>query len=165
MGLKAAIFAGIAACLISGAALADSRVMAGERAYARGDYVEAVRLFTPPALLGDPTAETYLGFMFQEGKGVPKNYSEAYRWFYAAALQGVPTAQYFVGELYDKGFGAPHDFVQAYLWIDLAAAHAEPRHRVFWARMRDEIANKLTFQELAQAQALAVSFVPLPPPR
>lgn len=139
-------------------AFADPRVYAGERAYSRGRYVEAARWFGPPALEGNAEAETYLGFMYQQGRGVPKNYAEAVRWFHAAALQGEPNAQFFLALLYDKGFGVDRDFVQAYVWLDVAAAHAERRHRDYWSRMRDAVANKLTYQELAQAQAEALTF-------
>jgi uncharacterized protein len=142
------------------AANADPRVEAGIRAYTHGRYVEAAEWLTTPAREGNAVAETYLGFMYQQGRGVPKDFSEAGRWVHAAAEQGEPSAQFFLGSLYDRGFGVAHDFVQSYLWFDLAAAHATPRTRDYWSRMRDAVANKLTYQELAEAQAKALAFSP-----
>jgi hypothetical protein len=139
-------------------ALADPRVRAGERAYARGQYAEAARLLTPPALEGDPEAETFLGFLYQHGRGVPQDYAEAGRWFHDAAEKGEPSAQFFLALLYDKGFGVTRDFVQAYAWLAIAAAHADSGHREYWARMRDSVASKLSYQELAQGQAQALAF-------
>jgi TPR repeat protein len=146
--------------LFAGAAKADSRVAAGLRAYASGRYALAAQLLTPPAAAGDATAETYLGFIFQKGRGVPKNYAEAARWFYAAASQGEPTAQFFLALLFDRGLGVTRSFVQAYAWLDLAAAGAPARQRDYWAKMRDAVANKLSYDELAEAQAQALAFAP-----
>ena len=56
------------------------------------------------------------------------------------------------------------DFVQAEMWLDIAAAHADSRYRDYWARMRDAVATKLTHDELTQARALAVAFVPIRTP-
>ena len=153
----------IASLLVSAAA-ADPRVAAGVSAYAQGRYERAIELLARPAQEGDPTAATYLGFIYQEGRGAPKDYAEAARWFNAAAVQGEPNAQYFLALLYDKGFGVGRDFVTAYFWLDLAAAHADARVRDRWARMRDAVGEKLSRQEIAQAQAQALAFAPQPPP-
>ncbi len=164
MSIRSLALGLVIGCLSISAADADPRAAAGVSAYARGRYVRAAELLTPLAHDGDATAETYLGFMYQQGRGVPKDYAEAGRWFTAAALQGEPTAQYFLALLYDKGFGVTHDFVQAYVWLELATAHADPRRRDHWAQMRDAVASKLSYQELAEAQAQALAFAPKPYP-
>lgn len=160
MSMRSLVFAVVTVCSLASAAGADPRVTAGVRAYARGDYVRAAQVLTPAALDGDARAETYLGFMYREGRGATKDYAEAARWFHLAAAQGEPNAQFFLALLFDRGLGIPRDFVQAYAWLDIAAAHADPKQRDYWSRMRDSVANKLTYQELAAAQAQALAFEP-----
>jgi TPR repeat protein len=163
---RISFIAGAVFCLLAShtAAARADRVAEGVRAYARQQYVLASELLIPPAQLGDPLAQTYLGFMYQEGRGVPRDYVEAARWFHAAAEQGQPTAQFFLALLYDKGFGVRRDFVNAEIWLDLAAAHASSQDRDYWSRMRDAVASKLTGEELAQAQARALAFIPFRDP-
>jgi len=138
----------------------ENPVAAGVRAYANQQYALASELFEPQAKLGNMIAETYLGFMYRDGRGVPQNYVEAARWFQAAANQGEPTAQFFLALLYDAGLGVNRDFVQAETWLDIAAAHASRRDRDYWAGMRDAVASKITGDELAQARARALAFTP-----
>jgi len=145
-------------CWLAGPALADPRTRAGERAYAAGRYVAAASRFVAPAADGDPKAQTYLGYMSQQGLGTPKDFGQAARWFSAAAVNGEPDAQYFLALLYDRGLGVPRDFVRAYVWMDAAAAHADGRRREPWARLRDTIGGKLSYDELGRAQAEASLF-------
>ncbi len=153
-----------AGCVLMAAVLPDTLAQAGavhegERAYARQEFVAAARWFRAPAHEGDPTAETYLGMMYQNGEGVPKDYVEAVHWFTAAAIQNEAGAQFFLALLYDKGFGAKQDVVLAEVWLILAAAQADPKRRYFWEHMRDGVASKLTRDEIAQAQARASNWV------
>jgi len=158
VSLIAGFLFGLLAAPIAGAR-ADT-VAEGVRAYARQQYVLAAKLLQPPAEYGDALAQTYLGFMYQNGRGVPQDYVAAGRWFQDAAEQGQPTAQFFLALLYDKGYGVKRDFVDAAMWLDLAAAHANSRDRDYWSRMRDAVESKLTRDELAQAQARALAFKP-----
>ena len=100
---------------------------AGERAFARHDYARAAQLLLPEAELGDPVAQTYIGYMYQNGLGVPRDYVVAASWLNRAAQQGEPTAQFLLGLLFDKGFGVPQDWVQAEVWLNLAASRAGER--------------------------------------
>jgi len=137
---------------------------AGAQAYARHDYVRAAPLLLLEAERGSPTAQTYLGFMFQNGLGVPRNYEAAAGWLNEAAQQGAPTAQFLLGLLFDKGYGVPMDWVQAEVWLNLAASQATGRERDYWSRMRDGVAQKLTLDQLAQAQQRAYAWAPTPFP-
>ena len=47
----------------------------------RSDYATALRLFRPLAEKGNPRAQFNLGFMYANGRGVPKNYAEALKWY------------------------------------------------------------------------------------
>ncbi len=132
----------------------------GEQAYRHGDYVRAAQLLLPEAEAGRATAQAYLGFMYENGLGVPQDFATAAKWLTLAADQGVPTAQYLLGGLYDRGQGLSHDPVRAEIWYNLAAAHADPGNREYWQGMRDAVASKLTRAELDEAQRRAQNWVP-----
>ena len=132
-----------------------------ERAYYRGDYVHAARLFLPQAQAGRAVAQSFLGYQYQNGLGVPKSEEEAARWFQRAAEQGEPSAQFFLGLLYDRGLGLPEDPVEAEKWLDLAAGVAPRGRREYWANMRDIVAAKMTLDEVAEARRRATFWRPI----
>jgi len=142
------------------AARARNPFAIAHRAYARGDYARAARLFEPLARRGDARAETYLGFMYENGRGVPQNMDEAARWLRSAAVAGDPLAQFIFADLWDKGFGVRQDPVTAEVWFNLAAARAGGRSRDHWERMRDEVAATLTLDELAAVRRRALAWRP-----
>lgn len=80
---------------------------------------------------GDANAQFGLGWMYANGKGVPKDAAKAVEWYQKAAAQGIAAAQYSLGSLYAVGEGVPKDWVLAYAWANLAAAQG------------DELAKKL----------------------
>jgi TPR repeat protein len=90
-------------------------------AHARGDYAEAVRLFRPLAEQGDASAQYNLGFMYNNGEGVPQDYVEAVKWYRMAAEQDHADAQYNLGLMYDNGQGVPQDYAEAVKWYRMAA--------------------------------------------
>jgi TPR repeat protein len=132
----------------------------GVSAFNRQDYVSASRVFIPLAEQGDPAAQTYLGFLFETGRGVPMNYTEAAMWYRRAAEQGDSRAQYSLGLLYDKGQGVPRDIVEASKWLNLATAAAPIRAREARTRIRDAVTTKMTRGEIAQARLRALEWVP-----
>jgi uncharacterized protein len=134
---------------------------AGERAFARHDYPRAAQLLLPYAESGVAVAQTYVGYMYQDGLGVPRDYDIAARWLNQAAQQGEPTAQFLLGLLFDKGFGVPQDWVQAEVWLNLAASRASESERDYWRRVRDAVAQKLTLNQLAEAQQRAYDWTPI----
>jgi uncharacterized protein len=146
---------GVLVCqaILSNPAAAD-RVRNGARAFAAHDYVTAARIFTDLAPQGDARAQTYLGYMFAHGKGVPQNFMVAAGWYRCASQQGFPAAQYMLGLMYDKGQGVPQDYVIAYALLNLAVAGAGPE-REHWVRIRDAVASKLSLIERVRAQQLA----------
>jgi uncharacterized protein len=146
-------------CFASGAK-ADA-LSAGTRAFVRHDYVRAASLLLAEAERGSPAAQTYLGYMYQYGLGVPQDYVVATSWLHQAAEQGEPTGQFLLGLLFDKGFGVPQDWVEAEIWLSLAVAHAEAKQQEYYARVRDAIAQKLTLNQLAEAQRRASAWTPI----
>jgi uncharacterized protein len=127
----------------------------GIAAYNAHDYPTAARLLLPLAQHGDPQAQTYVAFMFQNGRGLPQNNTAAAHWYRAASEQGVPVAQFMLGLMYDKGHGVPQDYVLAYKWLNIATARATPREREYWVRIRDAVSNKLTLVQRTAGQDLA----------
>ena len=153
---------GVAAALAGVAVEARADPLtAGERAYARHDYVRAAPLLLVAAQAGASTAQTYLGYMYQTGRGVPRDYIAAASWLHLAAEQGEPSAQFLLGLLFDKGYGVPQDWIQAEVWLNLAAAQAPRDQRDYWSRVRDAVAEKLTLDQVAEAQRRALAWVPV----
>jgi Sel1 repeat len=93
----------------------------GLAAFHRGDYATALRLWRPLAVQGDAPAQSYLGFMYAGGRGVPRDYAEAETWFRRAAAQGDAAAQSNLGIMYYHGQGVPQDFPAALTWFRIAA--------------------------------------------
>ena len=132
----------------------------GVSAFNRQDYVSASQIFIPLAEQGVPAAQSYLGFLFQTGRGVPQNYTEAAMWYRRAAEQGDSLGQYSLGLLYDRGQGVPRDIVEASKWLNLSAAAAPRRAREARARIRDAVTTKMTRGEIAQARLRALEWAP-----
>lgn len=132
----------------------------GIAAFDRQDYVVAARIFTPHAEAGQPSAQAYLGFMYETGRGVPQNYTEAAMWYRRAAEQGDSLAQYSLGLMYDRGQGVPRDVVEAGKWLNLATSGAPRRAREARARIRDAVTSKMSRGEIAQARLRALEWVP-----
>ena len=123
----------------------------GVAAYERGDYEAALKEFRQLAEQGDAAAQYNLGMMYRNGKGVPPDYAEAVKWYRKASEQGQAYAQYNLGVMYRDGRGVPQDYVQAYLWSYLAAAQG----RMDAWMNRDDIAKKMTPDEVSKARAMA----------
>ncbi|GLH76048.1 hypothetical protein SSBR45G_09560 [Bradyrhizobium sp. SSBR45G] len=140
-------------------ARADS-ISSARAAYARGDFVRAVRVLTPPALRGDARAQAMLGFMYENGFGTPQAYEVASDLYCQAAASGNPFGQAMLGLMYDKGHGVPQDVVLAYKWLNLAAGHAAPAQRSYFLRLRNAVASKMSTGQIATGQALALDWRP-----
>jgi uncharacterized protein len=134
---------------------------AGMQAYARQDYARSASVFLRRAELGEAVAQTYLGYMYANGRGVPQDFVAATNWLRRAADQGYPDAQFLLGLMYDKGHGVRQDFVEAEVWLNLAAAKSDRRQRDYWTRIRDAVASKLTLDEVAVAQQRALEWTPV----
>ena len=129
-------------------------------AYARGDYIGAVKILTPLALRGNARAQAFLGFMYENGYGAPQAYAAAADFYIQAAISGNPFGQAMLGLMYDKGHGVPQDFVLAYKWLNLAASRA-PRHdRDYFLRLRNAVASKMSRAQIAEGQYLALCWAP-----
>jgi peptidoglycan hydrolase-like protein with peptidoglycan-binding domain len=105
------------------------------------------------AALAAPAAADYRSAMFAYDRG---DHVTAVREFRPLAQQGHADSQYMLGFLYSRGEGVPQDYVQAHKWFNLAASQGSEGG----AAARDEIARRMTTEQVAEAQRLARAFVP-----
>jgi TPR repeat protein len=89
------------------------------------DYTEAVRWYRKAADQGYAEAQSDLGYMYSEGKGVPQDYTEAVGWDRKAADQGYARAQSALGYAYSEGKGVPQDYAQSAPWYRKAAKQGD----------------------------------------
>ncbi len=129
---------------------------AGVKAYERGDYATALRLFRQLADQGHAKAQFNLGYMYNKGQGVPLDYAVAVRWLRKAADQGDAWAQVKLGLVYEEGQGVTQDYVQAHMWYNLSAAKGNYIAR----EAHDILAEQMTPAQVAEAQKLAREWKP-----
>ncbi len=66
---------------------------AGVKAYKRGDYATAVRIFRQFADQGNASAQYNLGQMYRKGQGVTQDYVQAHMWYNLSAAKGNKTGR------------------------------------------------------------------------
>ena len=89
-------------------------------AFTSEDFKTAAKEWTPLAEKGDAKAQTNLGILYFNGKGVLKDYKKAVTWLKEAAVQGEDEAQFILGMLYLEGEGVPQSFKTAKYWVKQA---------------------------------------------
>ena len=60
--------------------------------------------------------------------------------------------------MYETGAGVPQDSVEAHMWANLAAAQSSGEDRDRWVKNRDINAAKMTAEQIAEAQRLALEW-------
>ena len=123
---------------------------------------ESGRCVSPRADQGDAGAQWNLGLSYATGLGIPQDDAEAVRWYRLAADQGNATAQYNLGLMYASGQGVPQDDVEAHMWLNLAAAKSSSENREKRVESRDEVAERMTPEQVAEAQRRAREWTPTP---
>lgn len=107
------ILAGVVIAVMLTSTAAAGPFEEGLAAAERGDFATALRLWRPLAEHGDAVAQSGLGILYAEGRGVPQDHAEAAKWNRLAAEQGYALAQYNLGVSYDTGEGVPQDDAEA----------------------------------------------------
>jgi TPR repeat protein len=90
-------------------------------AYRRGDFAAALKEFRALAERGNSSAQLSMGWMFYEGRGVPRDDEEAVKWFRKAADQGLAQSQFALGAMFHLGAGVVQDDTEAAKWFRKAA--------------------------------------------
>jgi uncharacterized protein len=111
-----------------------------------------------PVVVGHGSARAMgrLGFRYESGFGVPQDYIAAVDLYRRAAEQGDAFAQSRLGLSYDTGHGVQKDIILSYKWLNLAAARASRRDHDFYQRLRDAVASKMSIEQVAEGQRLAL---------
>jgi len=115
------------------------------------------------AARGDARAQAQLGFMYENGFGVPQNYVVAADLYQSAAAHGDVFGQSRLGLSYDRGHGVPQSVIFSYAWLNLAAAGASGRQADYYRRLRDAVASKMTAAQIYEGQRLALIWAAPPP--
>jgi hypothetical protein len=79
------------------------------------------RRFQKSAEQGYELGQNKLGWLYDLGRGVPKDLTAAFAWFRKAAEQGLPEAQTNLGLAYFNGRGVAQDRAEAVVWFRKAA--------------------------------------------
>ena len=131
--------------------------------YSNGDGVphdakKAEKWIRSAAEQGSAAAQNHLGVMYHQGQGarLPQDHKEAASWYRKAAEQGNALGQSNLGEMYAYGRGVPQHYILAHMWLNLAAAQGIERAR----KERDIVAEKMTHEQIAEAQELAREWKP-----
>lgn len=99
---------------------------AGLVAYKRGDYAKAFAEWKPLADFGDAKAQSHVGRLYAEGKGIERDPAAAVQWYRKAADQGYASAQNSMGLAYARGLGVAKNLNEAVGWYKKAAAQGFP---------------------------------------
>ena len=81
--------------------------------YDRANFSTALKIWLPKAEEGDPSAQTYVGEIFEKGLGLQADPVVAAQWYQRAADQGYSRAKVNLGYLYESGIGVERDLVKA----------------------------------------------------
>ena len=93
----------------------------------RKDYATALKIYRKWAERGEANAWNSLGWMYENGHGVPQSFSEAMKCYRKSAEQGYFKAQRNIGWLYYNGNGVPTDHSEAIKWWRKAADQGDSR--------------------------------------
>ena len=102
--------------------------------------------------------------MSANGRGIPQDDAEAVQWWRLAADEGLAAAQSNLGFMYANGRGVPQDYVEAHMWYSLAGAQNSGEDRARSVEARDAVAERMTREQLADAQRRAREWTQPPEP-
>jgi len=136
---------------------ARADVMAGTRAFERGDWTAArAELARPAALEANAEAQYLLGLMYRDGKGVAPDAEQAMKWLRMAAALGEGRAMLALGRAYERGEPVKRDKTKAMAWYTLAAgALPAGATRDAARRGHDRVAYLAARSEVRKAATLA----------
>ena len=109
----------------------------GYAEYKKHNYAEALRYLKASSDAGNPEAQYLVGWMYDQGQGVPRSYPIAAEYYELAAAQGHPKAQFSLGWFYNYyNFGQDMNttYEKAAYYYKLAAdqGHDDAQYRLGW---------------------------------
>jgi TPR repeat protein len=120
----------------------------------------AVMWYKLAAEQGLPEAQFRLGFLSEQGRGVPKDDAEAAKWYTQSADHGYAPAMARLGSLYADGKGVAADNHKAYFWLTLATK----QNLKLAERQRDQVIKKLNFDDVTKEEIAALNWKAKPVP-
>ena len=139
----------LASGMASGMASADYN--SAYSTYKSGDYKAAFKEMLPLAEQGNIDAQWHIGFMYDDGTGVPKDDKLAVKWYTLAAEQGYASAQSNLGVMYANGEGVLTDNRRAYMWLSLGSYNGSETA----GENKDKIAKQMTPADISKAQDMS----------
>ncbi|WP_330647218.1 tetratricopeptide repeat protein [Thioclava sp. FTW29] len=112
------------------------------------DEAKAVAEWTKAADQGHIAARNLLGLALKNGTGIKADPAKAVALFQKTADQGNALGLYEMALAYQSGTGITEDLGEAYVYANLAAARNHPDA----AKLRDQLEEKLSAEDLAKAQ-------------
>ena len=70
-------------------------------------------------------AQSNLGVMYEDGRGVEQSDAEAARWYREAAEQGYSPTQVYLGTQYSEGRGVAQSYSEALRWFKKAVEQGD----------------------------------------
>jgi FOG: TPR repeat, SEL1 subfamily len=107
-------------------------------AIATEDYPKALYWFKKAAEQGNAKGENYLGYIYEQGLGVPQDYNKAVYWYKKAAEQGYAKGERNLGYMYQYGLGVPKDYNKAMYWYKKAAEQGSATAKANLERLESE---------------------------
>ena len=125
----------------------------GYAAYQQSDYATALAKWLPLAEQGSPAAQLFIGFMYANGQGRPKDDAAAAKWYAEAAERDNTVAQVRLAILYRDGSGVAVDRVKALFWVKMAGRTENHMQKIARA-LQLPLEVVMTREEIAAAERL-----------
>ena len=101
--------------------LEEKNFYLGRHFYQKRDYTNAFEWFEKAANQGFAEAQCSLGWMYENGEGIPQDGQKAVKWYKKAVEQGDKKAAYNLGVIYGIGKLIDKDATRAVRWFKEAA--------------------------------------------
>jgi len=99
---------------------------------------------------GDPDAQYYLGRLYLDGAGAPRDAKQAARWLWLSAHKGQNQAQALLGTMLFSGEAVPRQAARGLMWLTLAK-DAATADQVWITKLYDSAFKQATEDERAVA--------------
>jgi len=117
----------------------------------KADPERAREMFSYAAsYFGDPDAQYYLGRLYLDGSGAPRDPKQAARWLWLSAHKGQNQAQALLGTMLFTGDAVPRQAARGLMWLTLAKDAATP-DQVWITKLYDSAFTQATEDERAVA--------------
>lgn len=126
---------------------------AGYAAYTAGNYIKAIKLWTPAGEAGSAKAQTNLAKMYVNAQGTGQSKEKAFYWIDKALGQEYAPAFSVTAELHQKGIFFPADWKKAYEFYERASELGEGRGAYFIGMAQEDWGNIKDALELYERAA------------